>query len=106
MYGIGNSIGAGIFALSGIAVQYSGPSLFISFALAGIMCICTALSYAELMSRYPSNGSAFGFIYATFGELPAWIIGWYLFPRYGAISAALARAMTSYLMGLTSRFGI
>lgn len=62
--------------------------------------------YAELMSRFPSNGSAFGFVYATFGELPAWIIGWYLLPRYGAVSAALARAMTSYMVGLSAKFGI
>jgi basic amino acid/polyamine antiporter, APA family len=62
--------------------------------------------YAELMSRYPTNGSAFGFFYATFGELPAWLVGWYLLPRYGAVSAALARAMTSYLAGLLAKFGI
>jgi APA family basic amino acid/polyamine antiporter len=106
LYGIGNTIGAGIFALTGIAVQYTGPSLFLSFALGGLMCLSTAFMYAELMSKYPSNGSAFGFVYATFGELPAWIIGWYLLPRYGAVSAALSRAMTSYLVGLLEKFGI
>lgn len=70
------------------------------------MCLSTAFMYAELMSRYPSNGSAFGFMYATFGELPAWIIGWYLLPRYGAVSAALSRAMTSYLVGIALKFEI
>ncbi len=70
------------------------------------MCLSTALMYAELMSKYPTNGSAFGFVYSTFGELPAWIIGWYLLPRYGAVSAALARAMSSYLVGLCAKFGI
>jgi len=70
------------------------------------MCLSTAFVYAELMSRFPSNGSAFGFVYSTFGELPAWIIGWFLLPRYGAVSAALSRAMTSYLVGLFAKFGI
>jgi APA family basic amino acid/polyamine antiporter len=68
--------------------------------LGGIMCLFTAFVYAELMSRFPSNGSAFGFMYATFGELPAWIIGWFLLPRYGAVSAALVRAMSSYFVGI------
>lgn len=106
LFGLGNTIGAGIFALSGIAVQYTGPSLFLSFMIGGLMCLSTAFMYAELMSRYPTNGSAFGFFYATFGELPAWLVGWYLLPRYGAVSAALARAMTSYLAGLLAKFGI
>ncbi len=70
------------------------------------MCLSTAFMYAELMSKFPTNGSAFGFVYSTFGELPAWIIGWYLLPRYGAVSAALARAMSSYLVGLFAKFGI
>ena len=70
------------------------------------MCLFTAFVYAELMSRFPSNGSAFGFMYATFGELPAWVIGWFLLPRYGAVSAALSRAMVSYVVGLFSKFGV
>ncbi len=106
MFGLGNTIGAGIFALSGIGVQYAGPSLFVSFIIGGVMCLSTAYMYAELMSRFPTNGSAFGFFYSTFGELPAWLVGWYLLPRYGAVSAALSRAMTSYLVGLLAKFGI
>ena len=45
MFGIGNTIGAGIFALSGVAAQYAGPSLFISFLIAGGIAMMTALMY-------------------------------------------------------------
>lgn len=106
LYGIGNTIGAGIFALIGVAVKYSGPSLCFSFALAGLLCLSTAFTFAELMARYPSNGSAFSFMYASFGELMAWLTGWLLLPRYGAVSAALSRAMTSYLNGVISFIGL
>lgn len=106
MYGLGNTIGAGIFALTGIAVQYAGPSLCFSFAIAGTMCLGSAFMYAELCSRFPSNGSAFAYVYATFGELAAWIVGWYLTLRYGASASGLARAMSAYFVGLSAKFGM
>jgi len=106
MYGVGTTIGAGIFALTGIAVQYAGPSLFISFALAGLMCLCSAFMYAELCSRFPSNGSSFTYVYMTFGELAAWIVGWYLIVCYSVTTSGLARALTSYFVGLLAILGL
>ena len=106
MFGIGNTIGAGIFALTGIAAQYAGPSLFISFILSGSIAMTTAMMYAELSSRIPINGSAFSYTYVTFGELPAWIVGWNLNLRYGMSASGLARGMASYLNGLLVKFGV
>ena len=106
MFGIGNTIGAGIFALTGIAAQYAGPSLFISFAISGCIAMTTAMMYAELSSRIPINGSAFSYTYVTFGELPAWIVGWNLNLRYGMCAVGLARGMASYFNGLLIKFGL
>ena len=106
MYGMGNTIGAGIFALTGIAVQYSGPSLCISFGVAGLLCFTTAMMYAELCARFPSNGSAFAYVYATFGELAAWIVGWNILPFYGAAASGLARGLVSYVVGLLTKLGV
>ena len=106
MFGMGNTIGAGIFALTGIAAQYAGPSLFISFAISGAIAMTTAMMYAELSSRIPINGSAFSYCYVTFGELPAWLVGWSLNLRFGMSSAGLCRGMASYLTGLLIKFGI
>jgi APA family basic amino acid/polyamine antiporter len=105
MFGVGNTIGAGVFALTGIAVQYSGPSLCLGFLFSGMIALCTAVMYAELSSRLPVNGSAFAFTYATFGELPAWLVGWNLNLRYGISSSGLARGISSYFVGLMGKIG-
>ena len=66
----------------------------------------TAMMYAELSSRIPINGSAFSYTYVTFGELPAWLVGWSMNLRYGMSSAGLARGMASYFNGLLIKFGV
>ena len=106
MFGIGNTIGAGIFALTGIAAQYAGPSLFLSFILSGSIAMTTAMMYAELSSRIPINGSAFSYTYVTFGELPAWVVGWNMNLRYGMSACGLARGMASYFNGLLVNLGV
>ena len=56
--GIGAIIGTGIFVIIGEAISDSGPSIVISFALAGVTCLFSALSYGELASSIPVSGSA------------------------------------------------
>jgi len=78
--GIGAIIGTGIFVLTGVAsAKYSGPSLTVSFIIAGVVSVFAALCYSEIASRVPVAGSAYTFTYASLGERFAWIIGWALF---------------------------
>ena len=51
------------------------------------MNLGTAMMYAELHARFPFNGSAFSYVYATFGELAAWIVGWNLLTFYLIMSS-------------------
>src|SRR3954466_1558646 len=81
--GIGAIIGTGIFVIIGEAIGDSGPAIVLSFVLAGVTCLFSALSYAELASSLPISGSAYTYSYATLGELAAWIIGWDLIIEYG-----------------------
>ena len=83
-------IGTGIFVVIGEGIGKAGPAVILSFALAGLTCLFSALSYAELSSSIPVSGSAYTYAYATLGELVAWIIGWDLILEYGVSVAAVA----------------
>ena len=63
--GIGAVIGTGIFVILGEAIGDAGPAIILSFALAGVTCVFSALSYAELASTIPVSGSAYTYAYAT-----------------------------------------
>src|SRR3954470_18248553 len=88
--GIGAVIGTGIFVVIGEGIGKAGPAVILSFALAGLTCVFSALSYAEMSSSIPVSGSAYTYAYATLGELIAWIIGWDLILEYGVSVAAVA----------------
>src|SRR4051812_48213756 len=105
--GIGAVIGTGIFVVIGEGIGKAGPAVILSFALAGLTCLFSALSYAELSSSIPVAGSAYTYAYATLGELVAWIIGWDLILEYGVAVAAVAVGWGGYLKSLLdSLFGI
>src|SRR3954449_13137904 len=88
--GIGACSAPGSFGLTGEGIGKAGPAVILSFALAGLTCLFSALSYAELSSSIPVSGSAYTYAYATLGELVAWIIGWDLILEYGVSVAAVA----------------
>jgi basic amino acid/polyamine antiporter, APA family len=88
--GIGAVIGTGIFVIIGEGIGKAGPAVILSFVLAAVTCVFSALSYAELASSIPVSGSAYTYAYATLGELVAWIIGWDLILEYGVSVAAVA----------------
>ena len=99
--GIGATLGTGVFVLSGIeAAELAGPSIIISFALAGFAAGCAALAYAELASMVPISGSAYTYSYATIGEFLAWMVGWNLILEYAVSLAAVAGGWSAYVQGL------
>ncbi|MCA2216401.1 amino acid permease [Jidongwangia harbinensis] len=88
--GVGAIIGTGIFVVIGEGAAVAGPAVILSFILAAVACVFSALSYAELASSIPVSGSAYTYTYATLGEIVAWIIGWDLILEYGVSVAAIA----------------
>jgi APA family basic amino acid/polyamine antiporter len=88
--GVGAIIGTGIFVVIGKGAGLAGPAVILSFVLAAVACVFSALSYAELASSIPVSGSAYTYSYATMGELVAWIIGWDLILEYGVSVAGVA----------------
>jgi APA family basic amino acid/polyamine antiporter len=97
MLGVGSTVGTGIFVVMSEAVPKAGPSVILSFIIAGITAALTALCYAELASTMPESGSAYSYAYATLGELPAYAVAWCLLLEYGVSSAAVAVGWGQYL---------
>lgn len=107
MLGIGAIIGAGLFSITGMAAgQYAGPSITISFIIAGVACAFAGLCYAEFASMIPIAGSAYTYSFATMGELFAWIIGWDLVLEYAVGAATVAISWSNYLVKFLGNFGI
>jgi APA family basic amino acid/polyamine antiporter len=105
--GIGVTIGAGIFVITGTAAAtYAGPAIVLSFVIAGIGCLFAALCYAELASMIPISGSAYTYAYATMGRFMAWFIGWDLVLEYGISASAVAVSWSGYLGSFLNQFGI
>ncbi len=103
-YGIGCSVGAGIYSLVGIGAKVAGPAISLSFALCGIACCFTSLGYAEFAARVPLAGSAYTFTYVSFGELAGWLVGWNLTLGYAVSAAAVSRSWAVYVAGFFHGF--
>ncbi|MGW7417492.1 amino acid permease [Streptomyces sp. NPDC054863] len=97
MISIGATLGTGIFVVLGEAVPKAGPAVTISFVIAGLTALFSALSYAELAGTIPVAGSSYSYAYATMGELVAWVCGWCLVLEYGVSVAAVAVGWGEYL---------
>lgn len=105
--GIGAIIGTGIFVLIGKAARdVAGPALMLSFVVAGLACVFSALCYAEFASMAPVAGSAYTYAYLTLGELMAWIIGWDLVLEYAVASCTVAHGWSKYFQDILKQFEI
>jgi amino acid transporter len=66
--GIGGMVGGGIFAVLGLAVQLAHGGTPVAFAIAGLIALVTAYSYARLSVAYPTRGGTVEFLNRAFGE--------------------------------------
>jgi len=125
LYGLGTILGAGIYVLIGEVAATSGVFAPFAFVAAGILATFTALSYAELSSRFPvSAGEA---IYIEKGLGVRWlsqVMGWAVivigitssatiangfvgyFQRYFSIHEYLILAVLILSLGMLASYGI
>jgi basic amino acid/polyamine antiporter, APA family len=97
MFGIGATIGTGIFIVLTQAVPVAGPAVIWSFVIAGTVAGLTAICYAELASAVPVSGSSYSYAYATLGEGVAVVVAACLLLEYGVAAAAVAVGWSQYL---------
>lgn len=104
--GVGAIVGTGIYTLIGIGAGRAGPAVILSFLIAGVVCACAALAYAELATMMPAAGSAYTYTYAVGGELLAWVVGWSLILEYSVVCSAVAVGWSGYAAGFLQSVGL
>src|SRR4051794_7118323 len=98
--GVGAIVGTGILVLIGTAAGKAGPAMMLSFVIAGAICACAALAYAEVATMIPASGSAYTYSYVVFGELIAWFVGWSLILEYSLVVSAVSVGWSGYFSPL------
>src|SRR6478609_896916 len=104
--GVGAIVGTGILTLIGVGAGKAGPAVILSFAIAGLICACAALAYAEVATMSPASGSAYTYSYVVFGELIAWMIGVALILEYTLVVSAVAVGWSGYAAGFLKSVGM
>ncbi|MDR7135934.1 APA family basic amino acid/polyamine antiporter [Lysobacter niastensis] len=104
--GIGAIVGTGIYTLIGVGANLAGPAVLLSFLVAGVVCACAALAYAEMATMMPAAGSAYTYSYIVLGESIAWIVGWSLILEYSLVVSAVAVGWSGSVMEFLNGLGI
>lgn len=98
IYGVGDILGAGIYAVVGKIAGLSGSLVWASFIIAMIVAALTALSYAELGGRFPLSGGVAAFTHRAFRtDWLSILVGWLMFCTCLVSMATLSKAFAGYL---------
>lgn len=100
VYGVGDMLGSGIYALIGQAALMMGNAAWLAFVVSMVAALLTGLSYASLGSRYPRAAGAayitqraFGFSFLTY------VLGLSVVASGLTSFATQSRAFAGYLVG-------
>ena len=105
LYGVGDILGAGIYALVGKVAGVAGAASWAAFAVALLVAGLTALSYAELGGRFPRSAGESYFTQQAFGRPGlALVVGWVVLCSgvlsLATVSVAFGGYMSSLVPGL------
>jgi APA family basic amino acid/polyamine antiporter len=97
---LGDVLGAGIYALMGVLSQEVGGALWVPLAVALLLALLTAGSYAELVTKYPRAGGAAIFAERAFkNPLVAFLVGFSMLAAGVTSAAGLALAFAGDYLG-------
>ena len=98
LFAIGyGDLGSSIYYALGITALFALGATPISLGLAGLVFVCTALTYAEMTSTLHESGGSASFARYAFNDLISFIAGWGLLLDYIVTIAISAFAVGPYL---------
>lgn len=92
LYGVGVTVGAGIFVMIGTVVGLAGPRAPVPFLIASVIAGVTAASYATLSREFPKAAGASLYVKAAVG-------------RVGGLPVGLGVALTGIVSSATIMLG-
>jgi len=101
----GAMISSGIFILPGLAFARTGPAVFISYFLAGILALIGIFSIIELTTAMPKAGGDYYYINRSFGPLIGTISGFFSWFAL-SLKSAFAIFGISELIYITTGFPV
>ncbi len=98
LFAIGyGDLGSSIYYALGITAMYALGATPIALLIAGLVFVCTALTYAEMSSVMQEAGGSASFSRKTFNDLISFIAGWALLLDYIVTIAVSAYSVGPYL---------
>lgn len=98
LFAIGyGDLGSSIYYALGVTALFALGATPLALALAGVVFICTALTYAEMTSAFHESGGSASFARHAFNDLISFIAGWGLLLDYIVTIAISAFAVGPYL---------
>lgn len=101
-YGLGTTIGGGIYALTGKVAGAAGMYAPLSFLISASLAVLTAFSFAEMATRYPYSAGEVHYVRAAFNRKSfSTLIGWLLIFTGIVSASALGNATAGFLYDMT-----
>jgi amino acid transporter len=100
LYGVGVTVGAGIFVLIGTVGEIAGARAPLAFLLAAVVATATAFSYAALARGFPHAAGASLYVHRAFGPVAGLAVGLGVALTGIVSSATITLGFTGYLLQL------
>lgn len=100
LYGVGVTVGAGIFVLIGTVGELAGPRAPLAFVAAAVVAAATAFSYAALARGFPHAAGASLYVHRAFGPAAGIAVGAGVALTGVVSSATITLGFAGYLLQL------
>ena len=97
---VGYIVGAGIYAVIGLASKYGQQYTWLSVLICGILAICTGLSYSELSSMFNKNGGEYFYAKEAFNDKIAKVVAYFIIITEVLTLNAISLGLGNYISTL------